>query len=59
MDLSVNVLTNLTLLTDEILEEMKKNPLLSVKTSIYSINTKCMIQLLKLKVVLRRQKTIC
>ncbi len=38
LDLSVNVLTNLTLLTDEILAEMVKNPLLSVQTSIYSLN---------------------
>ena len=37
-DLSVNVLTNLTLLTDEIISEMKKNPLLSVQTSIYSMD---------------------
>ena len=38
LDLSVNVLTNLTLLTDEIVLEMKKNPLLSVQTSLYSMN---------------------
>lgn len=38
LDLSVNVLTNLTLLTDEIIEEMKKNPLLCVQTSIYSMD---------------------
>lgn len=38
LDLSVNVLSNLTLLTNEIIEEMKKNPLLSVQTSIYSMN---------------------
>ena len=34
LDLTVNVLSNLTLLTDEIVDEMKKNPLLSVQTSI-------------------------
>lgn len=39
LDLSVNVLSNLTLLTDEIVTEMKKNPLLSVQTSIYSMNS--------------------
>ncbi len=39
-DLSVNVLTNLTLLTDEIVSEMKRNPLLSVQTSIYSMDAK-------------------
>ena len=38
LDLSVNVLSNLALLNDTIIEEMKKNPLLSVQTSIYSIN---------------------
>lgn len=38
LDLSVNVLSNLTLLTDDIVSEMKKNPLLSVQTSIYSMN---------------------
>ena len=37
LDLAVNVLTNLTLLNDEILDEMKLNPLLSVQTSLYSI----------------------
>ena len=38
LDLSVNVLSNLALLNDTIIEEMKKNPLLSVQTSIYSMN---------------------
>ncbi len=38
LDLSVNVLSNLTLLNDSIIEEMKENPLLSVQTSIYSMN---------------------
>ncbi len=38
MDLSVNVLSNLTVLNDEIIAEMKKNPLLSVQTSIYSMD---------------------
>ena len=37
LDLSVNVLSNLTLLSDEIVAEMKKNPLLSVQTSLYSM----------------------
>lgn len=37
LDLSVNVLTNLTLLSDAIIEEMKKNPLLCIQTSIYSM----------------------
>lgn len=38
LDLSVNVLSNLTLLTDDILAEMRKNPLLSVQTSLYSMD---------------------
>jgi radical SAM protein with 4Fe4S-binding SPASM domain len=37
-DLSINVLSNLTLLNDEILEEMKTNPLLGVQVSLYSMN---------------------
>lgn len=36
-DMSVNVLSNLTLLDDKIIAEMKRNPLLSVQTSIYSL----------------------
>lgn len=36
-DMSVNVLSNLTLLDDDIVDEMKRNPLLGVQTSIYSI----------------------
>lgn len=35
---SVNVLSNLTLLNEEILEEMKRNPLLGVQVSLYSMN---------------------
>lgn len=35
---SVNVLSNLTLLTDEIIDEMKLNPLLGVQVSLYSMN---------------------
>ena len=38
LDLSVNVLSNLTQLTDEIISEMKKNPLLSVQTSLYAMD---------------------
>ena len=36
-DMSVNVLSNLTLLNDKIIEEMKQNPLLCVQTSVYSM----------------------
>lgn len=39
LDLSVNVLSNLTLLTEEMISEMKRNPLLSVQTSIYSMDS--------------------
>ncbi|MGB4590012.1 MAG: radical SAM protein, partial [Clostridiaceae bacterium] len=35
---SVNVLSNLTLLDDEIINEMKANPLLGVQVSLYSMN---------------------
>lgn len=38
LELSVNVLSNLTLLTDDIISEMKKNVLLSVQVSLYSID---------------------
>lgn len=34
-----NVLSNLTLLNDEILKEMKKNPLLCVQVLLYSIDS--------------------
>lgn len=37
-NMSVNILSNLTLLTPEIIDEMKQNPLLSVQTSIYSMD---------------------
>lgn len=37
-DFSVNVLSNLTLLDNEILKVMKANPLLGVQTSLYSMN---------------------
>lgn len=38
-DFSVNVLSNLTLLNDEIITEMKRNPLLGVQVSLYSMNS--------------------
>ena len=37
-DMSVNVLSNLTLLTDDVLDEMRRNPLLSVQSSLYSMD---------------------
>lgn len=39
-DFSVNVLSNLTLLNDEILKEMKANPLLGIQVSLYSMSPK-------------------
>jgi radical SAM protein with 4Fe4S-binding SPASM domain len=38
-DLSVNVLSNLTLLNDDMIKEMKANPLLGVQVSLYSMNS--------------------
>lgn len=38
LDLSVNILSNLTLLTEDHIVEMLKNPLLSVQASLYSID---------------------
>ena len=38
-DFSVNVLSNLTLLNDETIKEMRKNPLLGVQVSLYSMNS--------------------
>jgi len=37
-DFSVSVLSNLALLNDEIIHEMKQNPLLGVQVSLYSMN---------------------
>jgi sulfatase maturation enzyme AslB (radical SAM superfamily) len=37
-DFSVNVLSNLTLLDNSIIKEMKENPLLGVQVSLYSMN---------------------
>ena len=38
-DFSVNVLSNLTLINDEIITEMKANPLLGVQVSLYSMDS--------------------
>lgn len=35
---SISVLSNLTLIDDKIIEEMKRNPILGVQTSLYSMN---------------------
>ena len=57
LDLSVNVLTNLTLLTDEIVSEMRKNPLLSVQTSIYSMDVEVHDSITHLSGSLEKTKT--
>ena len=49
LDLSVNVLSNLTLLNDEIISEMKRNPLLSVQASLYSMDPLIHDSITKLK----------
>lgn len=56
MDLSVNVLSNLTALTDSVISEMIKNPLLSVQTSIYSMDPEIHDSITKLPA--QRQDTI-
>lgn len=56
LDLSVNVLTNLTLLSDDIIEEMKKNPLLCVQTSIYSMDASIHDSITKVKGSLEKTK---
>ena len=56
LDLSVNILTNLTLLTDELIEEMKKNPLLCVQTSIYSMDASTHDSITKVKGSLEKTK---
>lgn len=49
LDLSVNVLSNLTLLNNEIIFEMKRNSFLSVQTSLYSMNPVIHDSITKLK----------
>lgn len=49
LELSVNVLSNLTLLTDDIVSEMKKNSLLSVQVSLYSMDATVHDAITKLK----------
>lgn len=48
-EFSVNVLSNLTLLTDEILAEMRSNHLLGVQVSLYSMNPVIHDQITELK----------
>lgn len=49
LDLSVNILSNLTLLNDEIFSEIMMNPLVSVQVSLYSINPTVHDSITKLK----------
>lgn len=48
-DFSVNVLSNLTLLDDEIIKEMKANPLLGVQVSLYSMHSNIHNKITKMK----------
>lgn len=48
-EFSVNVLSNLTLLDDEIIKEMKSNHLLGVQVSLYSMNSDIHDQITKMK----------
>jgi len=53
---SINVLSNLTLLDDAIIKEMKQNPLLSVQASLYSMNPDIHDKITKLKGSFERTK---
>ncbi len=55
-DMSVNVLSNLSLLNDNVIAEMKLNPLLGVQTSIYSMNYQVHETITKLKGSLKKTK---
>ena len=48
-EFSVNVLSNLTLLNEHIIEEMKANPLLGVQVSLYSMDPKIHDEITQLK----------
>lgn len=48
-EFSVNILTNLTLVTDEIIREMKQNPLLGVQVSLYSMEPQIHDEITQLK----------
>lgn len=56
LEFSVNVLSNLTLLSDEIIEEMSKNSLLCVQTSIYSMDADVHDSITKVKGSLEKTK---
>ncbi len=48
-EFSVNVLSNLTLLNNKIIEEMKSNPLLGVQVSVYSMDAKIHDEITQIK----------
>ena len=55
-DFSVNVLSNLTLLNDEIINEMKANPLLGVQVSLYSMDSNIHDEITQMKGSLEKTK---
>jgi radical SAM protein with 4Fe4S-binding SPASM domain len=55
-NLSVNVLSNLTLLNDEIIKEMKANPLLDVQVSLYSMDSNIHDEITQMKGSLEKTK---
>lgn len=54
---SINILSNLTLLDDEIVKEMKANPLLGVQVSLYSMNPDIHDEITQMKGSLEKTKT--
>ncbi len=48
-EFSVNVLSNLTLLNEQIIEEMKTNPILGVQVSLYSMDSKIHDEITQIK----------
>lgn len=56
-DFSVNILSNLTVLNEEIIDEMKLNPLLGVQVSLYSMNPAIHDGITQMKGSLEKTKT--
>jgi len=55
-DFSINVLSNLTLLNNRIIKEMKANPLLGVQVSLYSMNSDIHDEITQMKGSLEKTK---
>ncbi|MDJ0306901.1 radical SAM protein [Dehalobacter sp.] len=55
-DFSVNVLSNLTLLNDEIIKEMRTNPLLGVQVSLYSMDSNIHDEITQMKGSFKKTK---